>query len=56
MYYNNLDKLFTENLIWIYGHSDLNMDKYIQNTRLISNQRGKIPLLNVNFCDKTIEI
>ena len=54
MYYNHLDELFNKNLIWIYGHSDLNMNKYILNTMIISNQRGKETNVNINFSDDKI--
>ncbi len=41
LYYNNLDELFYEDLVWIYGHTHYNVDSKINNTRLVSNQYGK---------------
>ena len=48
MYYNNLDSLFDNNLIWIYGHCHNNKNFNISNTHLVSNQFGKH-----NFFDST---
>ena len=41
LYYNQLDDLFSNRLVWIYGHTHYNVDKNIGNTRLVSNQYGK---------------
>ena len=40
LYYNNLDYLFTNYIIWIYGHSHSNINKQIDNTIIITNQKG----------------
>jgi predicted phosphodiesterase len=41
MYYNNLDDMFEEDLVWIYGHTHYNINKKVGNTMLVSNQYGK---------------
>ena len=41
LYYNDLDDMFNNELVWIYGHTHYNIDKNINNTRLVSNQYGK---------------
>ena len=41
MYYNDLDYLFENKLVWIYGHTHFNINKKINNTLLVSNQYGK---------------
>ena len=41
LYYNDLDDMFNNELVWIYGHTHYNIDKKINKTRLVSNQCGK---------------
>ena len=41
MYYNDMDDMFEEELTWIYGHTHYNVNKIVNNTRLVSNQYGK---------------
>jgi predicted phosphohydrolase len=49
LYYNELDELFENKLVWVYGHSHYNIDKQLQNTRLVSNQYGKYNNKDPNF-------
>jgi predicted phosphohydrolase len=37
---SNLDYLFSEKMIWCYGHTHFSNSQIIQNTKLLSNQRG----------------
>ena len=41
LYYNNLDYLFNNKMVWLFGHTHENKDMIIDNTRIVSNQRGK---------------
>jgi len=41
LYYNNLDYLFDNDILWLFGHTHVNKDIKIKNTRIISNQKGK---------------
>jgi predicted phosphodiesterase len=41
LYYNNLDYLFDNKILWLFGHTHENKDIKIGNTRILSNQRGK---------------
>ena len=49
MYYNNLDSLFSNELVWIYGHTHTSINKCIEKTKLVSNQYGKKKHLDENF-------
>ena len=42
LYYNNLDYLFNNNLVWIYGHTHTNIQTKINNTLLLCNQKGNL--------------
>lgn len=39
-FYSDLDSLLMQSDYWIYGHTHSNLDKQIEKTRLIANQRG----------------
>ena len=39
-FYSDLPNLMAKTDLWIYGHTHSNLDVYINNTRLISNQKG----------------
>ena len=49
MYNSDLSDIMNGNIIstWIFGHTHVNVDKYINGTRVISNQKGS----NKNFAD-----
>ena len=49
LYYNNLDYLFNNQLTWIYGHTHTNIQLKINNTLLLSNQKGNLKDKNNNY-------
>lgn len=54
LYYNELDYLFSNKLLWVYGHTHYNVDINIDNTRLVSNQYGKKNNITNNFSNNFI--
>ena len=54
-FYSDLPNLMAKTELWIYGHTHSNLDININNTRLISNQRG-YPNENLNDFDKNLVI
>ncbi len=56
LYYNNMDYLFSNNLIWIYGHSHSNINKKIDNTYIITNQKGSNKNLSTFTKNFTLKI
>jgi len=41
--------LFSNELVWIYGHTHTSINKCIEKTKLVSNQYGKKKHLDENF-------
>lgn len=54
-FYSNLPNLMTKSDLWVYGHTHSNLDININNTRLISNQRG-YPNENMNDFNLNLKI
>lgn len=56
LYYNNMDYLFNNNLIWIYGHTHSNVNRKIDNTHFFSNQKGSSKNCNDFIKNFTLKI